>query len=155
MSDWRPLHFSAALHVLKWLAMRGLMIPAASLLFASASFAAQPSALADVAAGIWEISGAPGAQAPVRQCVANILALAQFEHRGRTCSHTILSDAGSSTKINYSCGPADFGQSEVDVLTPRSLRISTQGISDKLPFNYVLQARRVGDCTKSISSSRH
>jgi hypothetical protein len=136
--------------------MRRLNIAAsAGALCASSLLAAQPSALANVAGGMWEISGVPGSQSPVRQCVANILALAQFEHRGRSCSHTVLSDAASSTRINYSCGPADFGQSDVDVLTPRSLRISTQGISDKLPFNYVLQARRVGDCTKSLSSTRH
>jgi hypothetical protein len=41
------------------------------------------------------------------------------------------------------------------VLTPRSLRIATQGISGGLPFNYVLQARRVDDCAKSASVTRH
>ena len=41
------------------------------------------------------------------------------------------------------------------MLTPRSLRIETQGISDSLPFNYVLQARRVGDCAKSAAVARH
>lgn len=117
--------------------------------------AAPPAALAQVGVGLWEISGAPGTQAPVRQCVGDILAFAQFEHRSRTCSRTIVSDKESSTVINYSCGPADFGESEIDVITPRSLRISTQGISSQLPFNYVLQARRVGDCTKSPVVPRH
>jgi hypothetical protein len=136
---------------MRWL----VILAAASVLTASASAAAPPSALAKVAAGIWEISGVPGTQAPVRQCVANVLFLAQFEHRGRDCSSTLLSNGENSMKITYSCGSAGFGQSELDVITPRSLRISTQGISDKLPFNYVLQARRVGDCTKSISAERH
>ena len=114
-----------------------------------------PSALTGVAAGLWEISGAPGAQAPVRQCVADILALSEYEHRGHACSRKILSDAGRSTLINYTCGSAGFGQTQIDVITPRSLRISTQGISDQLPFNYVLQARRVGDCTKTASVTHH
>jgi hypothetical protein len=117
--------------------------------------ASPPSALAGVASGMWEISGAPGTQAPVRQCVADVLALAQYEHRGHVCSRKILSDGARSTLINYSCGPAGFGQTQIDVITPRSLRISTQGISDQLPFNYVLQARRVGDCTKSASVTHH
>jgi hypothetical protein len=117
--------------------------------------AAQPSVLAQVAGGLWEIEGAPGTHAPIRQCVGDIAALAQYEHRGRSCSRTVLSDRGNATVINYSCGAAGFGQSEVDVITPRSLRISTQGISGQLPFNYVLQARRVGDCTKNPSSTRH
>lgn len=117
--------------------------------------AAQPSALTQVAGGIWEISGAPGNQSAIRQCFADILTLAQFEHRTRNCSQTVLSAKGTSTVINYSCGPADFGQSQIDVITPRSLRIATQGISDQLPFNYVLQARRVGDCEKNASSPHH
>ena len=54
--------------------------------------------------------------------------------------------ARSSATIEYHCAGADFGRSEIDVITPRSLRIETQGISDGLPFNYVLQARRVGEC---------
>jgi hypothetical protein len=117
--------------------------------------AAQPSALAQVAGGLWEISGAPGSHAPVRQCVTDVLTLAQFEHRGQNCSRSVLRDGPSAAKIEYQCGAAGFGQSMVDVLTPRSLKISTQGISDQLPFNYVLQARRVGDCKKTSSSTHH
>lgn len=127
----------------------------AIVLSAGADHAAPPSALAPVAGGLWEISGAPGSQAPLRQCVGDILTFAQFEHRNRNCSRRVITDKSSSTVINYSCGPADFGESEIDVITPRSLRISTQGISAQLPFNYVLQARRVGDCTKSPAAPRH
>jgi hypothetical protein len=117
--------------------------------------AAPPVALSKVAGGMWEISGVPGASAPLRQCIADVLTLAQFEHRTRNCSRTVLSDKGESTVINYSCGPADFGQSQIDVITPRALTIRTQGISDQLPFNYVLEARRIGDCEKNASSSPH
>jgi hypothetical protein len=127
----------------------GIAVPVAALA------ANPPSALTGVAAGLWEISGAPGTQAPVRQCVADILALSEYEHRGHACSRKVLSDAGRSTLINYTCGSAGFGQTQIGVITPRSLRISTQGISDQLPFNYVLQARRVGDCTKTASVTHH
>ena len=109
--------------------------------------AAQPlSGLAQAQPGLWAISGVPGAAAPVRQCFADVALLARFEHRTKSCSAKVLRDASSSTQIDYSCGPAGFGHSEVAVLTPRSLRISTQGISDGLPFNYVLQAHRISDC---------
>jgi hypothetical protein len=117
--------------------------------------AAQPLALAHTQPGLWEISGAPGTKAPIRQCLTEVAALARFEHRSKACSARVLKDAGSLTLIDYSCGAAGFGHSEIEVLTPRSLRISTQGISDGLPFNYVLQARRVDDCPKSAFSSRH
>jgi hypothetical protein len=117
--------------------------------------AAHPSALAQAQPGLWEISGAPGARAPLRQCVAEIAALARFEHRSKNCAVRVLKDAGGMAQLEYSCGGAGFGHSEVTVLTPRSLRIATQGISDGLPFNYVLQARRVDDCPKSASVTRH
>ena len=113
----------------------------------------QPPTLAQVQPGEWELTGVPGAKAPVRQCVSDIMTLSRFEHRSKTCSQGTLNQHGSSAIVDYRCGAAGFGRSELDVITPRSLRISTQGISDNLPFNYVLQARRVGDC--SVSAQRH
>jgi hypothetical protein len=117
--------------------------------------AARPSALAQAQPGLWEISGAPGSRSPVRQCVADVAALARFEHRSKSCGARVIKDAGTSAQIEYSCGGAGFGHSEIDVITPRSLRIATQGISEGLPFNYVLQARRIDDCPKSASTARH
>ena len=117
--------------------------------------AAQPSALSQAQPGLWAISGAPGTSAPVRQCVAEIAALARFEHRAKNCTAKVLKDGNGSAAIDYTCGGAGFGHSEIDVITPRSLRISTQGISNGLPFNYVLQARRVDDCPKNVSATRH
>ena len=117
--------------------------------------AAQPSALTKVSGGLWEISGAPGVRTPVKECVADVLALAQFEHRAKRCSRNVISDHERTTRITYDCGPSGFGQSDVDVITPRSLKISTQGISDQQPFNYVLQAHRVGECEKNASPTHH
>jgi len=117
--------------------------------------AAQPSALSQTQPGLWEISGAPGTSSPVRQCVADVAALARFEHRAKNCTAKVLKDGNGSVAIDYSCGGAGFGHSQIDVITPRSLRISTQGISDGLPFNYVLQARRVDDCPRNATVTRH
>lgn len=117
--------------------------------------AQQPPGLAQAQPGLWEVSGVPGSVAPLRQCVADVASLARFEHRSKSCSARILKSAGTHTAIEYSCGGAGFGHSEIEMITPRSLRISTQGISGGLPFNYVLQARRVDDCPKSASVTRH
>jgi hypothetical protein len=117
----------------------------------SLTAAQRPSSLSQTKAGQWELSGVPGAKAPVHQCISDVLALARYEHRGKNCSSRTISENASSVVIEYSCGGAGFGRTQVDVLTPRSLRISTQGISDSLPFNYVLQARRLGDCASTAS----
>lgn len=134
------------------LLLLGLTLPAA---LAAASITQQPSVLAQAIGGLWELDGVPGAQAPVKQCVVAIAALAQFEHRTRNCTRSVISDSDGTTVIQYSCGAAGFGRSEIHLITPRSLKISTQGISDSLPFNYVLQARRVGDCPKKDVAPRH
>jgi hypothetical protein len=117
--------------------------------------AQQPSALADSKAGLWEIEGIPGSTAPARSCFGDVLQLARLEHRGKTCTMKLLDDRRGSAVLEYSCGPAGFGRSEISVITPRSLRIATQGISRSLPFNYVLHAHRVGECAASVAPIRH
>ena len=131
------------------------LIGATALAGFAAGAAQRPAALSQTNPGLWEIAGVPGARAPARECVGDIAALARFEHRGRSCSSKVLRDGESSAEIEYSCGGSGFGRSTLTVLTPRSLRIETQGISDNLPFHYVLQARRVGDCPGRSTASRH
>ena len=106
--------------------------------------ATSPAALSQAQGGLWEVerSGTPA----VRLCVANPVALAQFEHRGRSCSRTVVRDSGTTATISYSCPGGGFGQSDMTLVTPRSLRVVTQGISANSPFKYTFQARRIGDC---------
>ena len=117
--------------------------------------AQRPGLFAQTAPGLWEISGAPGARIAARECVADMATLARYEHKSGACTMRVTSDSASSAIVDYSCGGAGFGHTKVDVITPRSLRIQTQGVSDNLPFSYVIQARRVGDCPATASASRH
>ncbi|MEO7277888.1 MAG: DUF3617 family protein [Sphingomicrobium sp.] len=107
-----------------------------------------PSALAEVKPGMWELTGIPGSSAPQRLCIADLDRLVRFEHRSQNCTSNVISDEGRSTVIGYSCGAAGFGRTRIDVVTPRNIKVGTQGISGQLPFNYTLTARRVGDCAK-------
>lgn len=108
--------------------------------------AARPAALAKASPGLWEISGLPNAGTAVRQCVSDTALLARVEHRGASCTQVVIRDQPSWTEIHYTCANGGFGRTKMTVLTPRSLRIETQGISANYPFNYVIQARRVGNC---------
>jgi hypothetical protein len=113
-----------------------------------------PAALSLAMPGMWEFAG-QGSHVPTRECVADLAVLARFEHRANSCNVTLIKDAANATVADYTCAGAGFGHSEIEVVTPRSLRISTQGISGGMPFNYVLQARRVGDCAKPAPLVRH
>ncbi|MCL6697923.1 DUF3617 family protein [Sphingomonas sp. NSE70-1] len=105
-----------------------------------------PRALAPASGGMWEVSRSASGHNPTRICVATPDMLAQFEHRQRSCTRKVLTDQGTETLISYNCPAGGFGQSKMTLITPRSLKIETQGISDNLPFHYQLYARRVGDC---------
>ena len=117
---------------------------AAAVLLLSA--AQRPRALAQTSPGLWEVSGIPNSAAPLRQCVADTALLARVEHRQQHCTQTVISDTPATTVIEYKCPQGGFGQSKMTLITPRSLRIETQGISAGYPFNYVIQARRVANC---------
>ncbi len=108
--------------------------------------ASVPRALAPATGGLWEVSKDATGHNPSRICVASPEFLAQFEHRSGRCTRTVIRDSGSETEIHYTCSDGGFGRSKVTLITPRTLRIDTQGISDNLPFHYQLHARRVGDC---------
>ena len=106
--------------------------------------ASSASVLSTAKPGQWEISRS--GSAPVKLCVGKIESLGQFEHRGQSCARDIIRDRDSSATISYSCQSGGFGESVLTLLTPRSLRVQTQGISDGAPFNYTFQARRLGNC---------
>ena len=105
-----------------------------------------PRALAQASPGLWELSGLPGAAAPMRRCIVDLSVLAQIEHRGRSCTRVVITDEPARSVIHYTCTDGGFGQSLLTALTPRSLRVETQGIANNAPFHYVVQARRVGSC---------
>ena len=116
------------------------------LLLTLTAAAARPAVLTQTRPGIWEISGIPGASAPRRLCIGDLGLLAQFEHRTASCTRVVIRDQPTVSEVHYTCSGGGFGQTTIGLLTPRSLRIETQGISKNAPFHYVLQARRMGDC---------
>ena len=134
-------------------AVAALSLAGAALAGAAVIAAPRPAALAQAVPGLWEVAGYPGAKGPARECIADLVQLAQYEHRHQRCTSSLVNDRPPSTTIEYSCQGGGFGRSTLTMITPRSLRIETQGISDNLPFNYTLQARRVGDCPPRSSAS--
>lgn len=105
-----------------------------------------PKALAATSPGLWEVTGQPLFPDARRLCLRDMTSLAQIQQRGANCTRVVIRDLPSKTEIHYTCAGGGFGQSKIQLLTPRSLRVETQGIAAGAPFNYVFQARRVGDC---------
>jgi hypothetical protein len=108
--------------------------------------ASGPRALAPASGGTWSVSRDAKGSAAQSLCLANPVLLGQWEHRAAKCERSILSDDGNKAVIDYRCADGGFGRSEITVLTPRTLRVATQGIAAGAPLNYVLHARRTGNC---------
>jgi len=96
--------------------------------------------------GLWEVSRSATGTNAEKRCVPQAAVLAQWEHRRAQCTRVVISATETEAVIHYTCIGGGFGQSRLKVITPRTLRIETQGISEGFPFSYVLHARRVGDC---------
>ena len=127
------------------------MVAGVGLAAAALTAATLPPVLAG-SGGLWEVSRSAAGSRANKICVPNASVFGQWEHRRMRCTRDVLSSSTTDAVIAYHCPGGDFGRSHVRVITPRSLRVETQGISQGFPFNYVLHARRVGECR---SAARH
>ena len=125
--------------------MRAMIrIGGAALALLALTAAVRPAVFTQTTGGLWEVSRNNGGRRNI--CIADPTVLAQYEHLRANCARDIIRNQQSRADIHYTCSGGAFGQSTVELITPRSLRIETQGISNNAPFHYVLQARRVGNC---------
>jgi hypothetical protein len=107
--------------------------------------ASAPAVLDQVTPGLWEFTGAR--DAPARKvCISKPPLIARVEHQSGNCTHTIVRNDAGTAIVDYTCPGAGFGESKITMVTPRAMRVETQGIADNAPFAYVVQARRVGSC---------
>ena len=125
--------------------MRRYLLPLAAFGMSAAALAS-PAILPGVAPGVWEVSRSATGEKPVRQCVTDLAAMAQWEHRGGACTRVVLSQTAAEAVIHYTCPAGDFGRTRMTAVTPRSLRMETQGIHAGEPFSYKLYARRTANC---------
>lgn len=122
-------------------------LAAAVLVAAAALIAADsPRALSAAGAGLWEVGLFADGHDAQKICLADPAILTQWEQRSGRCTRVVLSDGDTKAVVQYTCTDGGFGRSDLTMLTPRTLRIATQGISKSYPFAYTLHARRVGDC---------
>ena len=120
-------------------------VAAGALMLLTLAAAIHPAVLTQAGPGLWEIAGGPDGGKP-KICVANPMVLAQLQHRSGNCRRDVVRDGPRSAEISYSCAGGGFGTTTIQQITPRALRIETQGISDNAPFHYVIQARKLGNC---------
>jgi hypothetical protein len=123
---------------------------AGAILLAAASVAAAQSSdvriavLSAVLPGQWELRAAGE---PVRSlCINEVNDLVQIEHQGPACSRFVIANEAKSATVSYSCKGGGSGQTMMRLTEYGSLQIRTQGIARNAPFDYSVEAKRVGSC---------
>lgn len=109
-----------------------------------------PAALRQLEAGLWqlEIKG----KAPRQLCVTDPVTLVQVEHDQPGCSRFVIANDPKSSTVHYKCEGAGWGRTTVRIETPRMAAIHTQGIARNAPFDYTVEARRVGACAAQTAA---
>ena len=105
--------------------------------------ASLPSAM--IGPGEWDVSQSATASGE-KICLTDPGLLTQWEHRTKSCARVILSSAVDRAEVHYTCTGGGFGTSQVRELTPRSIKVDSQGISDGYPFARTIFAHRIGAC---------
>lgn len=95
--------------------------------------------------GRWELRlrDGPGVE---RLCLHDGRRLIQLRHPQEQCERFIVNDDANDVTIQYTCRGRGYGRTHIRRESGRIVHIDTQGIAEGLPFNFVAEARRVGEC---------
>jgi hypothetical protein len=102
------------------------------------------TALNGIEQGQWQLKDSDGSVR--RICVSQRWALLQVMHGTTQCEHFVMENTPRTATIRYTCPSHGHGRTTISVLTPRSMRIETQGVADGAPFASDFDARRAGSC---------
>ena len=101
--------------------------------------------LDQLAAGSWEMRNRSGAVIQ-RICFPHGRQLVQLRHPGPQCDIYIIADQPNEVVVQYTCCGRGYGRTHIRRESNRLVQMDGIGIDDGLPFEFVFEARRVGDC---------
>ncbi len=96
--------------------------------------------------GRWELRMRDAAGTVQAVCLGDSRRLIQLRHPQNSCERFIVDDTTDDVTVQYTCRGKGYGRTHIRRETSRLVQIETQGIADGLPFNFVAEGRRVGDC---------
>ncbi|WP_174214217.1 hypothetical protein [Erythrobacter sp. KY5] len=129
-----PIGIFAALGIM----VLGLTVPAAA---QSDSL----SMLTGLAKGEWTIKHRDGS-ADRKVCVRTGEELIQLRHMTSGCSRFVVEDGANKVTVQYTCPGDGYGRTNIRKESGALVQIESQGIASGLPFQFVAEARRTGNC---------
>ncbi len=97
--------------------------------------------------GKWELRLRDGRTVVERLCIDNGRRFIQLRHPEPTCERFIVDDQPGQVTVQYTCRGKGYGRTHIRRETNRLVQIDSQGIAEGLPFEFIAEARRVGDCS--------
>lgn len=101
--------------------------------------------LSQLETGRWELRMREGAGVE-RICLRDGRRLIQLRHPQEQCERFVVADEPNDVTVQYTCRGRGYGRTHVHRESARVVQIETQGIAEGLPFNFVAEGRRVGEC---------
>lgn len=98
--------------------------------------------------GMWELKMRDGGRSE-RLCLEDGRRLVQLRHPQTPCRQFVAEDTASSVTVSYTCAGQGNGRTRLRFELPRLIQLESSGIANKLPFDVVAEARRVGSCSAS------
>lgn len=120
------------------------MVATAALAVAAPAQAPGFVALSALQRGEWQLREVGGATRSL--CLTDPAALFQQRHRGAQCSRFVIENGATSATVHYTCPGTGHARTTVEVATPRSVHVSSQGLEGGMPFDIEIEARRTGAC---------
>jgi hypothetical protein len=139
MPETIPAKTGARVAVLIAAAVAGFAVPAMG--------QRQPLAMLDqLESGRWELRSRDMRSPAEQLCLRDGRRLIQLRHPMANCDRLIVADGSTEVTVQYTCRGRGYGRTHIRRETGRLVQIESQGILDGLPFDFVAEGRRVGDC---------
>lgn len=135
---------------LRWLLAVPLLGAAA--LLAGAAPRSPILAFARIQPGAWQLRALDGSAPPQRLCIADAYDLIQLRHPGAACSRFVLANEAETATVHYTCTGAGYGRTTIKVETNQLIRIDSQGLVNRAPFDTAFEGRRLGKCAQDQAS---
>ncbi|GAO38193.1 hypothetical protein SCH01S_10_00030 [Sphingomonas changbaiensis NBRC 104936] len=96
--------------------------------------------------GEWQLRALDNSMPMRKLCIDDAYDLVQLRHPGAACSRFVLANEPQTATVHYTCAGAGYGRTMIRVETGQLVRIESQGLANRSPFEIALEGRRVGKC---------
>ena len=96
--------------------------------------------------GKWEVRLRDGSRTVYPLCLDSGRRLIQLRHPQSLCDRVVVDDQANAVTVQYTCRGQGYGRTSIRRENNRLVQIETQGIAEGLPFDFLAEARRTGDC---------